>query len=329
MTTTYYPLHHDASYLVLQLSDLRVNERLDSITDTAWLEAYMLLLANQVKQDGRDLGINQLVIAGLGGCVAPALWPVGPQTDAAGAVLAAVRVLKLLFDELRDQFLTRTALSADHDGGVGGGHLLGQLYRLLEGGRHAQQGHRFAGAVLNDQTRLYLLRVLGAGGSMGRPADEQLQMRRREWLGEIVPGPCAQRFDAAGYARITRHYQYDHVLMGFDGGFQDLHARDRRHVEVHQHHVELAPLQQVNGFFTAAGGGDYMAIHLQHRRAAISERPIVVDHEDAEPVSIIGNSGRSTIGEEWISHCVWRRAGANGRTTVRHFAGRVWTVIVA
>ncbi len=104
MTTTYYPLHCDASYLVLQLSDLRVNERLDSITDTAWLEAYMLLLANEVKQDGRDLGINHLVIAGLGGCVAPALWPVGPQTDAAGAVRAAVRVLKLLFDELRDQF---------------------------------------------------------------------------------------------------------------------------------------------------------------------------------------------------------------------------------
>ena len=104
MTTTYYPLHRDASYLVLQLSDLRVNDRLDSITDTAWLEAYMILFANQVKQDGRDLGINHLVIAGLGGCVAPALWPVGPQADPAGAVFAAVRVLKLLIDELRDQF---------------------------------------------------------------------------------------------------------------------------------------------------------------------------------------------------------------------------------
>jgi hypothetical protein len=104
MTTTYYPLNRDASYLVLQLSDLRVNERLESLTDTAWLEAYMHLLANKVKQEGRDLGINHLVIAGLGGCVAPAVCPVGPQTDAAGAVFAAVRVLKRLFDELRCQF---------------------------------------------------------------------------------------------------------------------------------------------------------------------------------------------------------------------------------
>jgi hypothetical protein len=104
MTTTYYPLHRDASYLVLQLSDLRLNERLDSLTDTDWLEAYMGLLANQVKQEGRDLGINQLVIAGLGGCVAPALCPAGPQMDAAEAVLIAVRVLKRLFDELRCQF---------------------------------------------------------------------------------------------------------------------------------------------------------------------------------------------------------------------------------
>ena len=104
MTTTYYPLNRDASYLVLQLSDLRVNERLESLTDTAWLEAYMHLLANKVKQEGRDLGINHLVIAGLGGCVAPAVCPVGPQMDAAGAVFAAVRVLKRLFDELRCQF---------------------------------------------------------------------------------------------------------------------------------------------------------------------------------------------------------------------------------
>jgi hypothetical protein len=104
MTTTYYPLHRDASYLVLQLSDLRLNERLENITDTDWLEAFMGLLANQVKEEGRDLGIHHLVIAGLGGCVAPALAAAGQQMDSAGAVLIAVRVLKLLFDALRDQF---------------------------------------------------------------------------------------------------------------------------------------------------------------------------------------------------------------------------------
>ena len=104
MTTTYYPLHRDASYLVLQLSDLRLNERLENNTDTDWLEALMGLLANQVKEEGRDLGVNHLVIAGLGGCVAPALAAAGQQIDAAGAVLIAVRALKLLFDALRDQF---------------------------------------------------------------------------------------------------------------------------------------------------------------------------------------------------------------------------------
>lgn len=104
MTTTYYPLHHDASYLVLQLSDLRLNQRLENINDTDWLEAFMGLLANQVKEEGRDLGVHHLVIAGLGGCVAPALAAAGQQMDSAGAVLIAVRVLKLLFDALRDQF---------------------------------------------------------------------------------------------------------------------------------------------------------------------------------------------------------------------------------
>lgn len=61
-------------------------------------------LSEEVNQQGRDLGINRLVIAGLGGCVAPA-WRAGrPHMDAAGAMLAAVRVLKLLFDGLRCHF---------------------------------------------------------------------------------------------------------------------------------------------------------------------------------------------------------------------------------
>ena len=120
MTTTYYPLHRDASCLVLQLSDLRLNERLENNTDTDWLEAFMGLLANQVKQEGRDLGIHHLVIAGLGGCVAPALAAAGQQIDAAGAVLIAVRVLKLLFDALRDQFQLEIFAVSGCAIGVGG-----------------------------------------------------------------------------------------------------------------------------------------------------------------------------------------------------------------
>ena len=39
---------------------------------------------------------------------------------------------------------------------------------------------------------------------MRRPPDQHLQVRRRERLGQIVPGPGAQRFDARGHARDCR-----------------------------------------------------------------------------------------------------------------------------
>ena len=38
MTATHYPLDHTASYLILRLNDLRINERLADLSDTSSFE---------------------------------------------------------------------------------------------------------------------------------------------------------------------------------------------------------------------------------------------------------------------------------------------------
>lgn len=64
----------------------------------------MLRLADDTTRQGRDLGINQLVIVGLGGCFSPSVLAAGSQQDLAELVFVAVRILKKLFEALSSQF---------------------------------------------------------------------------------------------------------------------------------------------------------------------------------------------------------------------------------
>ena len=107
MTVTHYPLDRTASHLVLQLNDLRINERVANVNDDKQLDQFMpdlLCIAEATKRHGRDLNVNKLVIAGLGGCVSPGAPLVGPGCSMMDGVAASVRVLKELFISLGSQF---------------------------------------------------------------------------------------------------------------------------------------------------------------------------------------------------------------------------------
>jgi len=107
MTATHDSLDRNASHLVLQLSDLRVNQRLSCINDAAQfvrLALPLLQLAADTKRYARELGINRLVLVGLGGCVTPALHTAEPELDSHEAMFAALRLLKLLLAALGSQF---------------------------------------------------------------------------------------------------------------------------------------------------------------------------------------------------------------------------------
>ena len=54
---------------------------------------------------------------------------------------------------------------------------------------------------------------------------------------------------------------------------------DLRHVEVHQHHVEGAPLQQVQRVLTAAAHRDVVPFVPQHAGAALAQRMLVIHDE--------------------------------------------------
>ena len=107
MTVTHYPLDRTASHLVLQLNDLRINERVANVNDHKQLDQFMpdlLCIADTTKRHGRDLDVNKLVITGLAGCVSPGTPLVGPRCSLVDGVGASVRVLKELFISLSSQF---------------------------------------------------------------------------------------------------------------------------------------------------------------------------------------------------------------------------------
>ena len=104
MIATYSTLDRTASYLILHLTDLRINARLLGHHAMSQLEIDMFAIADEACQEGRRLGVNKLVIAGLGGCVSPLLQASGHQLGGAEAVAMAAQLFTQLINTLRSQF---------------------------------------------------------------------------------------------------------------------------------------------------------------------------------------------------------------------------------
>jgi len=133
-------------------------------------------------------------------------------------------------DELRHDFLTGAALAGDHHRGVGLGDATGQLHCASKPRRGAQQRHLVAVAGIADSLPAQVARLARHQDDVRRAADQNVEVRGREWLGEIVPGPGTKRLDARRDTRIPGDDDDDHFLVGFQGASHDLHAADRRHV---------------------------------------------------------------------------------------------------
>jgi hypothetical protein len=104
MITTYSTLDRTSSYLILQLTDLRINARLFGHNAMSQLETDLLDIADEACYEGRRLGVNKLVMAGLGGCVSPFLQASEHQLGCAEAVVMAAQLFTQLINALSSQF---------------------------------------------------------------------------------------------------------------------------------------------------------------------------------------------------------------------------------
>ena len=116
--------------------------------------------------------------------------------------------------------------------------------------------------------------------SVHRSPDQHLQVRGGKRLGQVVERPLTQRLDARLDAGVTRHHDDHRVVIGPERGPQQGEAIDLRHVQVYEHQVEGAALQQVEGFLPSAAHGHVVAFVAQHRRAALPQRVFVIDHQN-------------------------------------------------
>src|SRR5207248_2762954 len=136
------------------------------------------------------------------------------------------------------------------------------------------------GATLRASSIALLARFARDQQRVHRSPDQHLQVRGGKRLGEVVECSLTQRFDARLDAGVTRHHDDHRVVIGPQGGAQQGESIDLRHVQVYEHEVECAALQQVEGFLPAAANGHVVAFVAQHRRAALAQRVFVIDHEN-------------------------------------------------
>ncbi len=188
----------------------------------------------------------------------------------------------VVVDELGDQFLAGAALAADEHRGVGARHLARQFHRLAEAGRDANHVELLTHAGLCHQLGAEVVRFPRDHHGVGGATDQDLEVGGGERLGEVVPGAGAERLDAAGDAGVAGHDDHDGVAMVLEGGAEQVDAAHLRHVEVHQHDVELAALDRLERFLAAADDGQVEAVHLEHAGAGLAEGPLVVHHQDPD-----------------------------------------------
>src|SRR5882762_10496248 len=149
------------------------------------------------------------------------------------------------------------------------------------------------------ELRLLLLGFDRDAHGVDRPPDENLEMRRREWLGEIVPGAQPQRFDARCDARVSRHHDDDRLGARLHRDAQQLVSGNVAHVEVEQHDVEAAMPQQLQGLLSTTSDADAVAVDLQQVGATLPQRPVVIDDEEPDAGLDRGRERRQADDFRW------------------------------
>jgi len=84
--------------------------------------------------------------------------------------------------------------------------------------------------------------------------------------------------------------------VGLEDRLEDVEPGDVRHVEIHEHDVELPPPHRLDRLFTAADRGDVVAVRLKDGGAALPERTLVVDDGDADAGLDLGRDGQGVAG---------------------------------
>ena len=182
-------------------------------------------------------------------------------------------------DELRDQLFSGAALAGDEDRRIGGSHASGQIDRSAERRRGAEHRDALAVAVFASKLRLDGVRLPPHEDAMRGTAEQDLQVRAGEGLGEIVPGSRAQGLETRVQGGIAGHHDDNRVRMRLEAHPQQTHPGYVPHVQIEEHNVEPVALEHVARFIPATRQADLIAFVPKHRRAAFPQRPLVVHNE--------------------------------------------------
>ena len=141
-------------------------------------------------------------------------------------------------------------------------------------------------------------------------------------LREIGPRAGAERLGGGGDARVPRPHHDDGVAVGLEGGTEDLHAGDRRHVQVDQHDVEPATPDELQRLISATEGGHVEAVHLEDAGAALAESAVVVDDQETQTRLELGRdreriAGVALAGGEGAARVAEDGRGGHARASIR------------
>ena len=183
-------------------------------------------------------------------------------------------------NELRDHLLAAAALACDEHRRIGWRHLAGEVDRPAKRRRGPEQRDLVGRGLPASLSVLLLTRLARHEQRMHGASDQDLEMRGRERLRQIIERALPQRFHARLDAGIAGHDDHDRVVVRAERRSQQCQPVDPRHVQIREYDIERPALEELQGILAAARDRDVISLVTEHGGAALAQGMLIVDYED-------------------------------------------------
>jgi hypothetical protein len=192
---------------------------------------------------------------------------------------------------LGEQLFAGAALAGDEHGRVGGR----DLQRLGHGLPHRLgYSENLRGAPLHQDSLAFRWRRDLAGAEQGErgPSHEHEQLRRGEWLWQVVPSPGLHSAHAAFGRRVAGHHDRQRIGVSFSHFRENVETVNIGHVLIDQNDVEFLGTYPPQGLFGPALELHVVPLGPQHRLTTLEDARLVIYDEKSNRSKHFGVQGQ-------------------------------------
>ena len=211
------------------------------------------------------------------------------------------RARREVVDGVRHELLAHAALARDEDARLGGGHAPDEVEDLLHAGARADDGAR---PLLGLDLGLELLVLARELARIEGPLHEEGEVVEVDRLRQEIEGAVPHGLDRVLDGAVAREDDDGEARVAARDLLEELAARERRHAEVGDDEIDIAPLDRPEPFRPVGGCAHPVAVEAEGFRESLPDVLLVVHDEYGETHQVLSSlAALSLKGMRRLSFC--------------------------